>query len=122
MTLPAWPEELPQFAERKSFRLPRDSSAWSFQPDIGEPLGGRKSRDGYHYIRGVYSFTFAQIEAFWTFWDDDLDGGTGKFTFPHPWTRDEITVRFADVTRPPEFALAGFERHEAELHLRILPV
>jgi len=52
------------------------------------------------------------------FFDSALSGGVGYFTFSHPWSGEQLTMRFVD---PPKYEPLGFLAINVSMTWEILP-
>ena len=105
-----WPLADPFYPLLNSTSSHLDQSA-SFQPDVGVPITRRRITgriEGWNM--SLILRDFARLEAFKTWFSDDLQGGTLPFVWRHPITKEVARFRFTPATYDTSYLGAGVSR------------
>lgn len=98
--MPAWRESLPQQSD--VIDIVRSASIIRSPMDVGPAKVRLRSTKIVEGFTLQLIFTQQQLEEFINFWDIDLAGGVGTFTWEHPFTDQPCTCRmvtgFPDIT------------------------
>lgn len=95
MTIWPWPSSVPFICSLDDLQYsgPKNDVA-VFEPDVGPPMLRRRTTAAYRTLYGATPVLSAdEFAAFEAFWNDDLEGGVGRFTATHPVTGKAATFQ-----------------------------
>jgi len=84
MSIPVWPETLPQSPLIQGYTSTPVSSRLEFETEVGSPIVRNRANATPDNIREQYVFSTAQKNTFQTFWRNELKRGTVIFLKPDP--------------------------------------
>lgn len=94
----AWPASLPLRVDRHPYQEAPQPATVLFRPEVGPPIGRRRSTVRLSIATFAFVMTTAQVATFETFVANDLAGGVLPFTIRHPRTDATVTVTLIDET------------------------
>lgn len=113
-----WPSTLPnKFLKDGLSESPPDVILRT-EMDAGPPKMRRIATAGERKITGTQSMTVDQVEIFDAFFNDDLYGGTVRFSWVHPRTGETKEFRFVSV---PKYTGVGGDLLQVQMELEIMP-
>lgn len=115
----AWPAGLPQFVLRDGYEEGFKDLAIHSQMSSGAVKSRKRFTDAPEPHTFPIEFTSDELDAFKTFFYDDIAGGALSFTKAHP--RTGVTETFKFTKTPDPAASAGHDSYIVRLSLRKLP-
>lgn len=94
----AWPASLPLRVDRHPYQEVPQPATVLFRPEVGPPIGRRRSTVRLSIVPFAFVMTTAQVATFETFVAGDLAGGVLPFTIRHPRTDATVTATLIDET------------------------
>lgn len=101
-----WPVSIPSEPEQGDYRETITPNLSSFTPDVGLPTSWRRSTLDSAEIQASFRLTYAQRDAFKTFFRDTLADGSRAFRWTNPAYGVEARYIF-DPKSPPQFQPIG---------------
>jgi hypothetical protein len=89
--MPAWRSSLPKQSDL--IEMSRNDTIIRTSMDVGPQKVRRRSTKAIEAFSVSLHFTSKQLREFVDFWETDLAGGVGSFTWEHPRTDAQITCR-----------------------------
>lgn len=101
----AWPATLPAQSDDHSYQETPQPAAIRFEPEVGDPIGRRRSTVQLSTVTFAFVLTAAQVDDFEAFVNDTLASGVLPFTIAHPRKGIPVTAK---LTGDPPYQIAGF--------------
>lgn len=94
VSLPVWPVDLPLHPLVEGYDETWFSQTEMKTPDNGAPMVRRKQVLSIKLISVQFALTQSQVELLHTFVYDTLAGGTYRFSWTHPRTKEMVEMSF----------------------------
>lgn len=117
MSVPVWPETLPDEALIEGYSRAFPNKLLRSSMETGPAKVRRRVTSGVAPLKGAIYMSRAQLTTFTTFYETTLAGGSLRFSWTDPVTNTSVEIRFAE---PPSWTLVGVEA-KVEFSLEILP-
>lgn len=101
--MPSWPTSLPQRPLIEGYQETPPNVLLRTQMDAGPAKVRRRFTAGVRIYSVAYLLTSTQLTTLDSFFVSDCKHGSVSFTWPHPRTGANITVRFLE---PPQYSSA----------------
>ena len=120
MTIPVWPEALPQYLIFNGYKEAPPDVVLASKMEIGPDKLRRRASNGPRPIQGkLPPLTSAQVDVLLDFYEIDLLDGSLRFSWLHPRTGAPAEFRF--VSRPEPTGDDASAAYTVALDLEILP-
>src|SRR5215207_4634326 len=113
--MPDWATDLPCYPIEGTFSETPQDNAVRFRPEVGPPIGRRRSTAVDDVVAITWKFSRAERETFLTFFRTELKNAQLPFNMRHPITSDLNSWVF-DST--PELASVSRHAHTVAAQLR----
>ncbi len=117
MTVPVWPTTLPEELLQRGYNQACPDVSLRTSMEVGPAKVRRRSTAQPYPVKGVVKVDESQLGTLREFYDDDLLGGTLRFSWKEPITLAAKEFRF---TAPPNWSMTG-GWFDVRLEFEVLP-
>lgn len=118
MTIPAFPVTLPQNLLISGYSQGLANNLITSQPDVGPAKIRRRTTSNVRPLKGSMTLTKTQLATLISFYEDDLIGGSLRFSWTDPVDDSAIEARFVSS---PSWTAQSTELFSVNIDLEILP-
>lgn len=118
MAIPVWPTSLPERFDASDYDEEEANNILRSETDMGPAMVRKRTSANVRPVVGSMYLTTAQRATLISFYRDDCQSGSIRFSWVDQITGDALEYRFKE---PPKFGAVTSSLHTVSLELEVMP-